>query len=40
MNLEQLVKKEEEEEEQQVVLNCEYCSKKKPEIFQVTGHYY
>jgi hypothetical protein len=37
MNLKQMVKKE---KEQRVVLNCECCSKKKAEIFQVTGHYY
>jgi DNA-directed RNA polymerase subunit RPC12/RpoP len=26
-------------EEEQDALNCEYCSQKKAEIFQVTGYY-
>jgi hypothetical protein len=34
MNQNQVIRQEEQE-----ALNCEYCSQKKAEIFQVTGYY-
>jgi DNA-directed RNA polymerase subunit RPC12/RpoP len=36
MNQEQVIR---QEEQQEAPLNCEYCSQKKAEIFQVTGYY-
>jgi hypothetical protein len=35
MNQNQFIRQEEEQE----ALNCESCSRKKAEIFQVTGYY-